>query len=46
MPLIQEIVLASGGSNFVLQTKILTINDVSFYLTANRSYSVGDYGTW
>jgi len=27
-------------------SRTLTINDVSFDLSANRSYSVGDYGTW
>ncbi len=27
-------------------TRTLTINDVSFDLSANRSWSVGDYGTW
>lgn len=27
-------------------SRTLTINDVVFDLSANRSYSVGDYGTW
>lgn len=27
-------------------TRTLTINDVAFDLSANRSWSVGDYGTW
>jgi hypothetical protein len=27
-------------------TRTITINDVSFDLSANRSWSVGDYGTW
>lgn len=40
MPLIQEIVLASGGSNFVPQTRTLTINGVSFDLSADRTYTV------
>ena len=27
-------------------TRTITINDVSFDLSANRSWSVGDFGTW
>ena len=27
-------------------TRTLTINDVAYDLSANRSWSVGDYGTW
>jgi hypothetical protein len=31
---------------FVSNTRTLTINDVVFDLTANREWSVGDFGTW
>ena len=40
MPLIQPIVTASGGSNFVPQTRILTINGVSYDLSADRTWTV------
>ena len=40
MPLIQPIVLASGGSNFVPQTRTLTINGVSYDLSADRTWTV------
>ena len=40
MPLIQPIVIASGGSNFVPQTRILTINGVSYDLSADRTWTV------
>jgi len=32
--------------NAVPTNRTLTINDVAFDLSANRSWSVGDYGTW
>ena len=32
--------------NAVPTTRTITINDVVFDLSANRSWSVGDYGTW
>ena len=32
--------------NAVPTSRTLTINDVAFDLSANRSWSVGDYGTW
>ena len=34
------------GYTPVPTTRTLTINDVSYDLSANRSWSVGDYGTW
>ena len=33
-------------NNKVPTTRTLTINDVSYDLSANRSWDVGDYGTW
>jgi hypothetical protein len=33
-------------NNKVPTTRTLTINDVSYDLTANRTWDVGDYGTW
>ena len=34
------------GFTPVTNARTLTINDVSYDLSANRSWSVGDYGTW
>jgi hypothetical protein len=34
------------GFTPVTSARTLTINDVAFDLSANRSWSVGDYGTW
>ena len=34
------------GYTPVPETRTLTINDVAYDLSANRSWSVGDYGTW
>ena len=34
------------GFTPVTNARTLTINDVAFDLTADRSWSVGDYGTW
>ena len=34
------------GFTPVTSARTLTINDVSFDLSANRSWSVGDFGTW
>ena len=36
----------AAGLGAVPTTRTLTINDVAFDLTANREWSVGDYGTW
>jgi hypothetical protein len=36
----------AAGLGAVPTTRTLTINDVPFDLSANRSWSVGDYGTW
>jgi hypothetical protein len=33
-------------NNKVPTTRTLTINDVSYDLSANRTWDVGDYGTW
>lgn len=38
--------ITASGIGAVPTSRTLTINDVSFDLSANRSYSVGDYGTW
>jgi hypothetical protein len=35
-----------SGLGGVPTTRTITINDVAFDLSANRSYDVGDYGTW
>jgi hypothetical protein len=34
------------GFTPVTSARTLTINDVAFDLSANRSWSVGDFGTW
>ena len=34
------------STTYIPTTRTLTINDVSYDLTANRSWDVGDYGTW
>jgi hypothetical protein len=34
------------GFTPVTNARTLTINDVAYDLSANRSWSVGDYGTW
>jgi hypothetical protein len=36
----------ASGLGAVPTTRTITINDVVFDLSANRSYDVGDYGTW
>jgi hypothetical protein len=36
----------AAGLGAVPTTRTLTINDVAFDLSANRSWSIGDYGTW
>jgi hypothetical protein len=36
----------ASGLGAVPTTRTITINDVAFDLSANRSWSVGDYGTW
>ena len=36
----------AAGLGAVPTSRTLTINDVAFDLTADRSYSVGDFGTW
>ena len=43
-PIWDEITADEVGA--VPTTRTLTINDVAFDLSANRSWSVGDYGTW
>lgn len=40
------IALTSSLSGYVPTTRTLTINDTAFDLSADRSWSVGDYGTW
>lgn len=35
-----------SGLGGVPTTRTITINDVTFDLSANRTWSVGDYGTW
>jgi hypothetical protein len=37
---------ATALSGFVPTSRTLTINDVAFDLSANREFSVGDFGTW
>lgn len=36
----------TSSSNSVPTTRTLTINDVAYDLSANRSWDIGDYGTW
>jgi hypothetical protein len=43
-PIWDEITADEVGA--VPTTRTITINDVAFDLSANRSWSVGDYGTW
>lgn len=43
-PIWEEITADEVGA--VPTTRTLTINDVAYDLSANRSWSVGDYGTW
>ena len=38
--------VTAADTGSVPTSRTLTINDVAFDLTANRSWSVGDYGTW
>lgn len=38
--------ITSSDTGSVPTSRTLTINDVAFDLSANRSWSVGDYGTW
>lgn len=38
--------VTSADTGSVPTSRTLTINDVVFDLTANREYSVGDFGTW
>jgi hypothetical protein len=38
--------ITSSDTGSVPTTRTLTINDVAFDLSANRSWSVGDFGTW
>jgi hypothetical protein len=38
--------ITSTDTGSVPTSRTLTINDVAFDLTANREWSVGDYGTW
>jgi hypothetical protein len=38
--------ITSSDTGSVPTSRTLTINDVVFDLTANRSWSVGDFGTW
>lgn len=38
--------ITSTDTGSVPTTRTITINDVAFDLSANRSWSVGDYGTW
>ncbi len=38
--------ITSSDVGAVPTSRTLTINDVSYDLTANRSWDVGDYGTW
>lgn len=38
--------ITSSDTGSVPTTRTLTINDVSYDLSANRSWSVGDFGTW
>lgn len=38
--------ITSTDTGSVPTSRTLTINDVAFDLTANRSWSVGDFGTW
>lgn len=35
-----------AAGSYVSTSRTLTINDVAFDLSADRSWSVGDYGTW
>ncbi len=39
-------VVTASDTGSVPTSRTLTINDVVFDLSANRSWSVGDYGTW
>jgi hypothetical protein len=38
--------ITSSDTGSVPTTRTLTINDVAFDLSADRSWSVGDFGTW
>lgn len=38
--------VTAADTGSVPTSRTLTINDVAFDLSANRSYSVGDFGTW
>lgn len=38
--------ITSTDTGSVPTSRTITINDVAFDLTANRSWSVGDFGTW
>ena len=38
--------ITSSDTGSVPTTRTLTINDVAYDLSANRSWSVGDFGTW
>lgn len=38
--------ITSADTGSVPTTRTLTINDIAYDLTANREWSVGDFGTW
>jgi len=41
-----ESIASIVGSTYVQTSRTLTINDVAYDLSADRSWSIGDYGTW